>query len=62
VLRHPAPVNRPDGEGAGDDLGTNSKSLQEGVYSTLYTLTKNRAMDTSYRVAALRIVLEFLQV
>lgn len=53
---------RPDGEAATDDLGSNNRSLQEGLFATLYTLTKNKALDTSLRVAALRVVLEFLQV
>lgn len=61
VLLPSRPAHRPDGEG-GDDLGSNNKSIQEGVFATLYTLTKNRAMDTSLRIAALRVVLEFLQV
>lgn len=51
---------RPEGE-AGDDFG-NSKSIQEGLFATLFTLTKNRAMDTSLRIAGLRVVLEFMQV
>jgi hypothetical protein len=53
---------RPDGADAGDALGSSCKSMQKGVFATLYTLTKNKSMDTSLRVAALRIVLEFLQV
>jgi hypothetical protein len=53
---------RPDGADAGDDLGSNNKSVQEGLFATLYTLTKNKAMDTSLRVAAIRVVVEFLQV
>lgn len=54
-------AGRPEGE-AGDDLGTNNKSIQEGLFATLFTLTKNRAMDQSLRIAGLRVVLEFLQV
>lgn len=54
-------ARRPEGE-AGDDLGTNNKSIQEGLFATLFTLTKNRAMDQSLRIAGLRVVLEFLQV
>jgi hypothetical protein len=53
---------RPEGEAGADDLGSNNKSLQEGLFATLYTLTKNKTMDTSLRVAGLRILLEFLQV
>ncbi|WIA34682.1 hypothetical protein OEZ86_012995 [Tetradesmus obliquus] len=49
-----------DGEG-GDEIDTNSKSFQEGAFATLYTLTKNRQLDASLRVAALKVVLEFLQ-
>jgi hypothetical protein len=52
---------RPEEAGA-DDLGSNNKSFQELVFGTLYTLTKNKTMDTSLRVAGLRILLEFLQV
>jgi hypothetical protein len=53
---------RPDGADAGDALGSSGKSMQEGVFATLYTLTKNKSMDTSLRVASLQVVLEFLQV
>jgi hypothetical protein len=35
---------------------------KEGLFATLYTLTKNRSVDTSLRIAGLRVVLEFLQV
>lgn len=59
ALHHP--VHRPDGEAA-DGVDSNNKSIQEGVFATLYTLTKNRALDISLRVASLRVVLEFLQV
>lgn len=53
---------RPEGEAGADDLGSNNKSFQEGLFATVYTLTKNKTMDTSLRVAGLRILLEFLQV
>jgi hypothetical protein len=50
------------GEGETDDLDNTNKSFQEGAFATLYTLTKNRQLDASFRLAALKIVLEFLQV
>jgi hypothetical protein len=50
------------GEGETDDLDNTNKSFQEGAFATLYTLTKNRQLDASIRLAALKIVLEFLQV
>jgi hypothetical protein len=46
----------------GDDVDTNNKTIQEAVFATIYTLTKSRSLDTSLRVAILRVVLEFLQV
>jgi hypothetical protein len=42
------------------DAGSTNKPL-EALFATVYTLTRNGAMDTSLRIAALRIVLEFLQ-
>lgn len=52
---------RADGE-AGDDVGSGSSKPIEGLFATIYTLTKNHALDTSRRVAVLRVLLEFLQV
>ncbi|WIA20262.1 hypothetical protein OEZ85_006097 [Tetradesmus obliquus] len=37
------------------------KGLLEVVFATLYTLTKNRVLDASLRLATARVVLEFLQ-
>lgn len=45
----------------GGDLYNSNKGVQEALFSTLFTLTKNRALDTSQRLAALRIIIEFLQ-
>lgn len=50
------------GEGETDDLDNTNKSFQEGAFATLYTLTKNKQLDASLRLAALKVVLEFLQV
>jgi hypothetical protein len=49
-------------EGESDELDNTNKSFQEGAFATLYTLTKNRQLDASLRLAALKVVLEFLQV
>lgn len=48
--------------GDADDLESKNKSVQKAVFATLYTLTKNKTLDASLRVACLRVVLEFLQV
>jgi hypothetical protein len=48
-------------EGDNDDLDNTNKSFQEGAFATLYTLTKNRQLDASVRLAVLKVVLEFLQ-
>lgn len=50
----------PDGDDVADAVSTN-KPL-EALFATVYTLTRNGAMDSSLRIPALRIVLEFLQV
>eukprot|EP00879_Flechtneria_rotunda_P033604 GHRR01037236.1.p1 GENE.GHRR01037236.1~~GHRR01037236.1.p1 ORF type:complete len:175 (+),score=39.48 GHRR01037236.1:508-1032(+) len=43
-----------------DDLEEN-KSFREAIYATLYTLTQNRELDTSLRLAVIRVIAEFLQ-
>uniref|UniRef100_A0A383VUJ6 PAS domain-containing protein n=1 Tax=Tetradesmus obliquus TaxID=3088 RepID=A0A383VUJ6_TETOB len=55
-------LNAGAGEGETDDLDNTNKSFQEGAFATLYTLTKNKQLDASLRLAALKVVLEFLQI
>ncbi len=53
-----------DGAAADDsvaDLLQQNKGIQEAIFASLYTLTKNRS-SASTRRTAIRIVVEFLQV
>eukprot|EP00878_Enallax_costatus_P020505 GHUV01021681.1.p1 GENE.GHUV01021681.1~~GHUV01021681.1.p1 ORF type:complete len:212 (+),score=45.96 GHUV01021681.1:186-821(+) len=45
----------------GDDFGQNDKGSMEVVFGMIYTLTKNKSLNTSLRLAAFQLVVEFLQ-
>eukprot|EP00882_Tetradesmus_deserticola_P012154 GHRQ01012877.1.p2 GENE.GHRQ01012877.1~~GHRQ01012877.1.p2 ORF type:complete len:114 (+),score=25.85 GHRQ01012877.1:354-695(+) len=55
-------LNAGAAEGDTDELDNSNKSFQEGAYATLHTLTKNKQLDASLRLAAVKLVLEFLQI